>query len=179
LIGKLGADRALSRGEVEKLALYAQGKPEISAGDVEAVVGDASELALERVTFATAAGHGARAVAECSRAVASGESPQAIIAATQRHFQRLHRTRAVLEQGHTLDQALRQLKPPLHFKQKDAFAAQCRLWSGERLTEALRRISTTAKSARLSSALEEALAERLLLSLSMLARDASGGSPSR
>jgi DNA polymerase III subunit delta len=171
LVDRLGADRALSRGEIEKLALYAQGKSEISVEDVDAIVGDVSELALDRITNAAALGEPSRAVAECGRAVSSGEGAQTIILAAQRHFQRLHRVRSSMDRGGTLDDALRQMRPPLHFKQKDAFAAQCRLWTTDRLSEALRRISAAAKAARLSSALEEPLTERLLLGLAMMARD--------
>lgn len=172
LVARLGADRALSRGEIEKLLLYAGRGAEIGLADVEAVVGDVSELALERITFAAASGQGARAVAECGRAVASGESPQAIIAAVQRHFQRLHRVRAALDRGSSLDEALRQMRPPLHFKQKDAFAAQCRAWSTARLTDALSRIAAAAKAARLTGPLEEALSERLVMALAMMAGEA-------
>ncbi|AHB47471.1 DNA polymerase III subunit delta [Hyphomicrobium nitrativorans NL23] len=174
LVERLGADRALSRGEIEKLLLYVGSAREITLDDVEAVVGDVSELALERITFAAAAGDTSRAVGECGRAVSSGESPQAIIAALQRHFQRLHRVRAAVDSGSTLDDALRRMRPPLHFKQKDAFAAQCRLWTSARLTDALGRISTAAKAARLTSALEEALSERLAIGLAMMAREGSG-----
>jgi DNA polymerase-3 subunit delta len=179
LLARLGADRALSRGELEKLALFAQGKSEIGLADVEAIVGDAAELALERVYFAAASGDGARAVTEMSRTVSSGESPQAIIAATQRHFQRLHRVCAALEQGRSLDDALRHMRPPLHFKQKDAFSAQCRSWTSGRLAEALAQIGSAAKAARLKGALEEPLTERLLLSLSALARRTSGAAGAR
>lgn len=171
LVDRLGADRALSRGEIEKLLLYVGSRGEIGIDDVEAVVGDVSELALERITFAAASGQAAKAVAECGRAVSAGESPQTIIAATQRHFQRLHRVRAAMEKGGTLDDALRQIRPPMHFKQKDAFAAQCRMWTTLRLTEALSRIFAAAKSARLTGSLEEALSERLVLGLAMMARD--------
>lgn len=174
LVERLGADRALSRGEIEKLLLYVGSAREISLDDVKAVVGDVSELALERITFAAAQGDASRAVSECGRAVSSGESPQAIIAALQRHFQRLHRIRAAMESGSTLDEALRRMRPPLHFKQKDAFAAQCRLWTSARLTDALARISTAAKAARLTSALEEALSERLAIGLAMMAREGAG-----
>jgi DNA polymerase-3 subunit delta len=174
LVDRLGADRALSRGEIEKLLLYAGERREIGIEDVEAVVGDVSELAIERVTFAAASGQAARAVNDCGRAVSGGESPQTIIAATQRHFQRLHRARAALDRGGTLDDALRQMRPPLHFKQKDAFAAQCRMWSTARLSDALARISTAAKAARLSSALEGALCERLVIGLAMMVRDDRG-----
>src|SRR5262249_49381263 len=69
LIARLGADRALSRSEIEKLAIYAHGKAMIEEGDVEAVVGDAAELALERIVLAAAEGRSAQALAECDRSI--------------------------------------------------------------------------------------------------------------
>ncbi len=174
LVDRLGADRALSRGEIEKLLLYAGPGADIGVEDVDAVVGDVSELALERVTAAAASGQVQRAVAECGRAVASGESPQAIIAAMQRHFQRLHRVRSAVDRGGSIEDAVRQMRPPLHFKQKDAFAAQCRIWTTPRLTQALERISGAAKAARLAGTLDEAMAERLVLGLAGMVRSAAG-----
>jgi len=174
LTDRLGADRVLSRGEIEKLLLYVGARREIGLADVEAVVGDVSELALERISFAAALGQAERAIAECGRAVSAGESPQTIVASVQRHFQRLHRVRAAIEKGAGLDEALRQLRPQLHFRQKDAFAAQCRMWTVARLTEALSRIFATSRAARRASALEQPLAERLVLGLAMMVRDTAG-----
>ena len=68
------------------------------------------------------------------------------------------------------DDALRQLKPPPHFKQKDAFERQCRDWSLAKLNAALAAIAETAKRARLTSALDTVLAEHLLLDLGALAQ---------
>lgn len=172
LITRLGADRALSRGEVEKLALYAHGKPEIDVDDVEAIVGDASEQSLDRIVNASAAGDAARAVAEYTRSVAAGDNAQAVIIAVQRHFQRLHRVRALVDQGRSLDDALRALRPPMHFRQKDAFAAQVRTWPGKMLDEAISVIAATASAARQTGALDDVLAERLLLTLAKNARKA-------
>jgi hypothetical protein len=56
LMARLGADRGLSRSEVDKLALYAAGKGTIDIDDVEAVVGDAAELAMDRVVNAATSG---------------------------------------------------------------------------------------------------------------------------
>jgi DNA polymerase III subunit delta len=178
LQSRLGADRALSRAEIEKLALYAAGRGEINAGDIEAIVGDAADLALERIAEAAAAGRGVEAVTDYGRAIASGESAQAIILITQRYFLKLHRVRGDLDAGRSLDEALRGMRPPLHFKQKDAFAAGVRNWSRASLDAALTRISETAKAARLSSQLEETLGERLVLALSAMAAQ-SGTSASR
>ncbi len=170
LLARVGADRALSRGEIEKLALYASGKTEVDAGDVEAIVGDASELTIDRILSAAASGDASRAIAEFARAVAGGESPQAIIAATQRYFQRLHRIRSDIDQGRSFEDAIRQLRPPIHFKQKNALGLQCRLWTTARLGQALSQVARAAKAARLSGALEEAVAEELLMGLTAAAR---------
>jgi DNA polymerase III subunit delta len=170
LLARVGADRALSRGEVEKLALYAAGQSQIEAADVEAIVGDASEMAIDRILTATASGNAARAVAELARAVAAGESPQGIIAATQRYFQRLHRIRTEIDTGRAFEDAVRQIRPPLHFKQKGAIGQQCRTWSTPALTQALGDIARAAKSARLSGAMEEVITERLLMRLATAGR---------
>jgi DNA polymerase III subunit delta len=172
LVARVGADRAVSRGEIEKLALYAAGKSEIDAEDVDAIVGDASQLTVDRILDGAAGGDAERAVAEYARAVASGESPQMIIAAAQRHLERLHKIRSDIDQGRSFEDAIRQLRPPIHFKQKDALGVQCRLWSTARLSDALARASAAAKAARLSTALEEPIAEELLISLAAAARPA-------
>ncbi len=179
LQSRLGADRALSRAEIEKLALYAAGRSEIEADDIEAIVGDASDLALERIAEAAARGRAVEAVTDYGRAIASGESAQAIILIVQRYFLKLHRVRGDIDGGRNLEDALRSMRPPLHFKQRDIFAAQVRNWSRASLEAALTRIDETAKAARLSSQLEDTLGERLVLALSAMAAASTGASAAR
>jgi DNA polymerase III subunit delta len=170
LVSRLGADRALSRSEIDKLALYALGATEVSVDDVDAVVGDASDLQLDHIPQAAASGDAAAAVADADRASAAGESAQSILLATQRYFLRLHRLRAAIEQGRSPDEAVRQLRPPVHFKQQGALAAQARAWSAARLAQAVAEIGGVIKATRATGALEDILAERLLLKLAFLAR---------
>lgn len=168
LVSRLGADRALSRAEIDKLLLYAHGEKQISVEDVEAVVGDASEMAIDGILMAASGGNGRKAIMELDRAVASGESPQGILVMTLRHFQRLHRLRAQLEQGRSFEDASRSMRPPLPFKARAALEAQLRNWDLARLDRAIAAIARTAKDARLMSALEATLAERLMLELAAL-----------
>ena len=165
LAGRLGADRALSRGEIEKLILYCAGRDSVSIEDIEAIVGDATDTGLEYIAIAAASGEPQAVVAEFDRAVTAGENPQAVILVALRYFQRLHRVRASVDAGKSIDEALRSLRPPLHFKLRDAVAAQCRLWPTASLGEALQRINDTAQQARLNSAMDAVLAERLLFNL--------------
>jgi DNA polymerase-3 subunit delta len=166
LAARLGADRALSRAEIEKLALYAHGTSTIAPADVEAAVGDAAELALDDIALAAAAGDARAALAACEKTLAAGESAQTVITAVQRHFLRLHRLAAALEAGRSLEEAMRQLRPPPAFKHKEALERQCLRWSRPALDAALRKIFAAARRARQTGALlEAALAERLLLEL--------------
>jgi DNA polymerase-3 subunit delta len=137
----------------------------IEEADVEAVVGDAAEMALDRVVMAAGSGRTAEALNECDRVIAAGESAQGIIAALQRHFLRLHRLRSGLDAGKSMDDAMRALRPPPHFRQKPIIEQQCRNWTLPRLNAALAEIGAAAMTARRKSAIETLLAERLLLEL--------------
>ncbi len=170
LVSRLGADRGLSRGELEKLALYAHGRGEVTAEDVEAAVGDASDLQLDRIPEAAAAGDSLTAATDADRAIAAGDGAQTIVLATQRYFLKLHRLRAAVDGGRSLDEAIRSLRPPVPFKAQAALAQQCRAWSMSRLTAALGEIRTTVAATRQTGALDDILVERLLLRLSAMAR---------
>lgn len=172
LLGRLGADRALSRAEVEKLTLFAHGKATIEEADVEAAVGDAAEMALDRIVLAAGFGRTADAVVECDRLIAAGESAQGVILALQRHFMRMHRMRGAFDGGKSIDDVMRSLKPQPHFKQKPALEQQCRQWTVPTLDAALRLIGDAAKAARLKSVMETVLTESLLIELGTLTKRA-------
>jgi DNA polymerase III subunit delta len=173
LLSRLGADRALSRMEIEKLALYAHGSSEITEADVAAVVGDAADMTIDAIVIAAVTGKGAAAVTDCDRALAAGESAQYLLIAAQRYLQRLHRVRMGLESGLGMEDALKGLRPPVFFKQKDAFVAQVELWSSAKLARGLARITEAQRLARSGGELtvldEAMLTEGLLLDLSRLA----------
>ena len=112
----------------------------------------------------------ARAVAEFARAVAAGESPQAIIAATQRYFQRLHRIRADIDQGRSFEDAIRQLRPAHPLQAEGCHRPAVPHLDDGAAGQALSRAAHAAKAARLSGPLEEAIAEELLMGLAAGAR---------
>ena len=171
LLMRLGADRALSRaGDRKAGAVRARQGPD-RGSDVEAAVGDAAELALDRIVMAAGSGRAAAALAECDRSVASGESPQSVIAALQRHFLRLHRMRGALDGGRSMDDVMRSLRPPPHFKQRPRSSSSAAAGAWPSSTRRSRKIAETAKAARLNSAMESTLAEHLLMELGVLANE--------
>ncbi len=166
LMTRLGADQALSRAELVKLALYARGRGAVSHDDIEAIVGDAAETALENFVYATSGGDTKAALSELQRLVAAGTDKGAALSALGRHFIQLHRVASGVAHGQTAEEALRSLRPPPRpRKREEAFLARYRKWGAGRLAKALPVIQDAIKHSRLSPDLESALAERLVLVL--------------
>jgi len=128
LLTHLGADRMVTRRELEKLALYMNGEKKITLPDVIQSIGDSSTLTLEDIAFAV--GRGARGALEqaLARTHLEGISPIAILRATSQHFLRLHLVRGRMEQGEDVSAALQALRPPVFFKRLPAFREQAVRW---------------------------------------------------
>ena len=165
LMGRLGADQALSRSEIVKLALYARGGDSVSHEDVEAIVGDAGEIALENFVYATSGGDPRLALRELQRLAAAGTGHAPALSTLARHFTQLHRAAATQASGGSLEQAVKSMRPRPHFKREPVFLAHCRRWGAGRLSHALPLIQETMRRSRRSPDLEGAFAERLLMTL--------------
>ena len=93
LIPLLGGDRAASRNEIRKLALYARGRGQVGVEDVTAVVSDASALALEDIVDAAFAGRPAELEAQLAKARTAGASAGSLLFNAQRQLAQLHKWR--------------------------------------------------------------------------------------
>jgi DNA polymerase-3 subunit delta len=172
LVSRLGADRALSRGEIEKLILYCAGRREITTDDILAIVGDAAEAGLEEIAVAAANGEPKRVVHDLDRAINAGENSQAVLLIAMRYFQRLHRLAALMDQGKSAEEAIRGMRPPVHFKLKDQLQRQLRIWGTAALGDALDRLGAAQVQARLNSTTDDTLVERVLFNLAAHAQRA-------
>jgi DNA polymerase-3 subunit delta len=166
LMSRLGADQALSRAEIVKLALYARGSESVGHDDVEAIVGDAADIALERFVYAASGGEPRAALRELQRLTAAGTNRASALSALARHFTQLHRVAAAQAAGGNLEDAVKALRPRPHFKREPIFLAHCRRWGANRLAHALPLIQETVRRTRRAPDLEDAFAERLLMTLS-------------
>jgi DNA polymerase III subunit delta len=165
LATRLGADQAMSRSEVTKLALFAADKGHVSHDDIDAVVGDSAEIAVENFVYEVSGGDAKEALYQLGRLLASGTDPSMALVALGRHFAQLHRVAAAEAAGASIEQAMRSLRPAPHFKRKQIFVDHCRHLGTQRLFAALPVIQEAVKRARLSPDLNRAHAERLVLTL--------------
>ncbi|HTV38466.1 MAG TPA: DNA polymerase III subunit delta, partial [Xanthobacteraceae bacterium] len=172
LIPLLGGDRAASRNEIRKLALYARGQERVGVDDVAAVVADASGLALDDIVDAAFAGKPAELEAQLAKARTAATPPGSIFFAAQRQVAQLHKWRMAIEAGGGF--SLDAVQPPLHFRRKAAIEAALRLWNAARLAAAMAELAEAVLESRRNSALAETIAERALLALAVKARRSTG-----
>jgi DNA polymerase-3 subunit delta len=161
----LGADWAVSRSEIAKLALYAADDSEITLAHVEAIVGDASAHAFDAAIKATFAGEIKEALAQLDGLVASGTPASVFLMMLLRHSQTLHQLLSAMERGESFEVAVGRLRPPPHFRQKAALKAQCARW---RLADIATGISTTheaLRQTRLKPALEQDIAGEIIIAM--------------
>jgi len=162
----LGEDWAVSKAEIGKLILYAQGDPEITLDHVEAVVGDVSAHAIDAAINETLAGNAAVALTHLDSLVSAGTSPQVFLTWFGGHLQKLHAVLGAIDGGVSFDAAAAKIRPPLHFRQKDALKAQTARWRLPDVAAALALSHETLRQARLTPALEEALVADFILRIS-------------
>ena len=171
LIPLLGGDRAASRNELRKLALYARGRGEVDVDDVTAVVSDASALALDDLVDTAFAGRPADLEAQLAKVRAAGSPVGSIFFAAQRQLAQLHRWRTAIEAGASF--SIDSLQPPLHFRRKSLVEVALKQWNAARLAAAMAELADAVLASRKMPALADTIAERALLSLAVRARRAA------
>ncbi|MDE2166160.1 MAG: DNA polymerase III subunit delta [Alphaproteobacteria bacterium] len=173
LVSSLGSDRALSRQELEKLALYAGDGGAVTLAEAAALVGDSADLSLGDAIFAAAEGNPTGCERALGRALAEGESPIRILRAAQRHFVLLHRTAARLDEGADAEAAIAAIRPPLFFKLKDSFKRQLRLWPARRAAAAVAALVEAERQAKSAGMPGETLCRAALLRIARGAMQAT------
>jgi DNA polymerase-3 subunit delta len=171
LIPLLGGDRAASRNELRKLALYAHGRGEVDIDDVTAVVSDASALALDDLVDTAFAGRPADLEAQLSKVRAAGSPVGSIFYAAQRQLAQLHKWRTAIEGGGHF--SIDSVQPPLHFRRKPLVEAALKQWNAARLAAAMAELADAVLASRKTPELADTIAERALLSLAVRARRAA------
>jgi DNA polymerase III subunit delta len=171
LMPLLGGDRAASRNELRKLALYARGRGEVDVDDVTAVVSDASALALDDLVDTAFAGRPADLEAQLGQVRAAGSPVGSIFFAAQRQLAQLHKWRTAIEGGGHF--SIDSVQPPLHFRRKALVEVALKQWNAARLAAAMTELADAVLASRKTPALADTIAERALLTLATKARRAA------
>jgi len=187
LVGQLGADRQISRRELEKLTIYmgagcmAAGSghmsPVVSLADAQACVGDVAATSLEDAAFAVAAGDIGALELTLARCYLEGANAVSVLRAVARHFQRLHLAAAALSRGGRAAAALATLRPPVFYKHISHFHDHLTKWPTARVGDAIEVILETEVACKSTRAPQKSLCGRALLMLADWAREQQSRHP--
>jgi DNA polymerase-3 subunit delta len=170
----LGSDRAVTRGELEKLVLYMGGTGgetrQIELDDVRAVIGDSAATALDDISMAAASGDQPRLDVALGRVFGDGVHGVGVLRAVARHMLRLHQCSGLVASGRGVKQAMKALRPPVFFAHEDMFANQLRRWRPDRLAEALDLLSAAEIDCKTTGMPTEAVCGRALMRIAQMGR---------
>jgi DNA polymerase-3 subunit delta len=143
LVGHLGADRAATRQEVEKLALYVGkgGRADLEA--VMACVGDLAGLSLDDALFAATAGEVDMADRALELAMAEGAASVGVLPAD----------------------AAKSAHPPVFFRRVGAFSRALTLWTAPALMGEMRALSQAELACKRTGAPDQAICRGTVLAL--------------
>lgn len=145
----ISGDRLKVRGELEKLITYMGPQAQsVSIEDARAICGSGSAATLDEFVFSTMGGDAAKALRTYELLDAEGTPLITILRSLQNHVRRLHLTKCHMQDGKAFDQAIQALSPPIFFKQKGQFQAQCQKWPLASLTAVLDKLSSLEKSSK-------------------------------
>ncbi|HEX6141289.1 MAG TPA: DNA polymerase III subunit delta [Geminicoccaceae bacterium] len=136
LIDHLGADRGLTRAELDKLVLYMTGAPgeaapgrrRVTLADAAAVIGDTSALGLDDLVDAAATGDLVQVQRCLDRLLGEGQNPVRLVRSLANHLVRINRLGLEVEAGATVERVVDGARPQIHFRRRDRVKQALRRW---------------------------------------------------
>ncbi|MBK8173934.1 MAG: DNA polymerase III subunit delta [Rhodospirillales bacterium] len=169
LAESLGADRALTRSELDKLALYVgEGNP-AGIGDVLAVMSGAGEISLDDIVFTACSGNLAGLDRRLTAGFAEGLEAIALLRAVSRHLRRLMAVRALRDGGVPIKQAMETLRPVVFFRLQPAFRRHVEMWKMTHLAQGLALVSECELRCKTSGTPQQLVCKRTMFEVARLA----------
>lgn len=169
----LGGDRLVSRGELEKLALY-MGKCEdgqtVSINDARACVGDSGTLTLDMIATATTGGDLKILDDTLFKAFNRGETAIPILRNLARRLQKLHLVRGSMDRGISAEQAIKTVIYSPYSPEKKSLMGQLGKWSTAKLSNALEIVMEAEADCKITGLPAEAICARACLRIANAAR---------
>lgn len=168
LAQNIAGDREKVRSELDKIMLYknADNTP-ITLSDVRACCGEAGAQTIDDLVYAVTGGDGPKTFQAFAKLNEEGVNFIVMVRALLNHFRRLHFVQAKITAGESTEQAMKALRPPVFFKQENAFKTQINRWNINRLDKAITKLMDLEYQCKQTGAPVDTLCGQAILSISM------------
>ena len=137
---RLGIDHAATRAELEKLALLAGPGGSLTLETISEALGDSAVLAVDDVANAIANGHVPALSNALRKAWLEDANCVMIVRGCQTYFNQLGTLGYAVSAGQSTQNAIRSLRPPVHFKLQDALIRHLKNWQPQRCLDIVNRL---------------------------------------
>ena len=125
----LSTDRMISNNEIDKIILFYSENNEIpNIEKISLILNDNTNLGLNTLPQIVLSGNSQKVSRFLNKTFAEGTSPISIIRTILNYVQRIEATQIALKKMNNFDDAIKGLKPPVFWKDKDIFQLHCRKW---------------------------------------------------
>ena len=170
IASKLGSDHAATKIELEKLALLAGPGGTLTLDMISQALGDSAVLAVEDVATAVANGN----VPALSNALRKAWLEEAncvmILRGCQTYFHQLGALGYAVSAGQSTQNAVRSLRPPVHFKLQDTLVRHLKNWQPWRCMDMVNRLQDIEINIKSKTVADRTLTSQSLLGLCLRAR---------
>ena len=129
LVQVLSSDRSLNENELEKIYLYQKDKKtNLTLEEVKIILNDSTSTSLNRVNETIMYGKTKVASKIINKIFSEGTNSIAIIRSLINYMLRIQQTKIEIKKQKSFDEAIKVLKPPVFWKDKDNFKNHCNAW---------------------------------------------------
>ena len=166
----LAGNRAVVRGELEKLALLAGPGGRLDLETVQTGTGDGMAAVGGDVVTAATLGQHVAFDAALESAIADGLDGVALMRMCLFHLQKLHQARLQMSRGMSANEAVRSMRPPVFYRAASAITSALGLWSADRLLQMLEEARCVELACKQTGSRPDLLARRFLYRIASMAR---------
>ncbi len=125
----LSTDRMISKNEIEKIILLYFENDEVPLlENIKLIFNDNADLNLNKISQLVFSGQPKKASINLNKVFSEGTNPVAIIRIMLNYVQRIQSTQIALKKTNDFDIAIKSLRPPVFWKDKDNFKSHCKNW---------------------------------------------------
>jgi len=167
LIQNLSTDRLISKNELEKILLVISHKEneQIKFEDIQAILNDSSSNSLNIINEYVMYGKVNQVSKNLYRIFDEGTNAVAIIRSLLNYLVRLHKTQIEIKKTGNFDEAIKQLKPAVFWKDKDNFRNHCSKWPTKEILRYIKRLLEAEYMCKTQSSLNNEICEKYVLSV--------------
>ena len=164
----LSSDRMISKNEIDKIILlYSENDQIPELEHIKLIFNDNADLGLNKISQLTFSGQPNRVSINLNKIFDEGVNPVAIIRVMLNYVQRIQATQIALRKNNDFDSAIKSLKPPVFWKDKDNFKLHCKKWPIKETVLNFNLLVDTELSCKSDYNLTNILCERALLNIAV------------